>query len=63
MTSEAIDTETFRSMNNGMYIITIKRGGELVGCVVKTFRQVTSKVSGNGLWQKDSPFAMRNRLI
>ena len=43
MTKEAIDTKAFRSMNYGMYIISTKRGDELVGCVVNTFQQVTSK--------------------
>ena len=43
MTNEAIDTKAFRSMNYGMYIISTKRGDELVGCVVNTFQQVTSK--------------------
>ena len=42
MTNEAIDTKAFRSMNYGMYIISTKRGDELVGCVVNTFQQVTS---------------------
>lgn len=43
MAGEAIDTKAFRSLNYGMYIVSTKRGDELVGCVVNTFQQVTSK--------------------
>ena len=43
MTNSAIDTKAFRTMNYGMYIVSTKRGDELVGCVVNTFQQVTSK--------------------
>ena len=43
MTGEAIDTKAFRSMSYGLYIISAKRGSEMVGCVVNTFQQVTSK--------------------
>lgn len=43
MAHEAINTKAFRSMNYGLYIISTKRGDELVGCVVNTFQQVTSK--------------------
>lgn len=43
MAGETIDTKAFRSMSYGLYIISSKRGDEMVGCVVNTFQQVTSK--------------------
>ena len=43
MVGETIDTKAFRSMSYGLYIISTKRDDEIVGCVVNTFQQVTSK--------------------
>lgn len=38
-----IDTKAFRSISYGLYLISSHADGELAGCVVNTFAQVTSK--------------------
>lgn len=38
-----IDTKAFRNLSYGLYIISSKKDGKSVGCVVNTFAQVTSK--------------------
>lgn len=38
-----IDTTAFRSLSYGLYIVSSRRDGHPVGCVVNTFAQVTSK--------------------
>lgn len=37
-----IDTKAFRNLSYGLYIISSKKDGRPVGCVVNTFAQVTS---------------------
>ena len=37
-----IDTKAFRNLSYGLYIISSKKDGKPVGCVVNTFAQVTS---------------------
>lgn len=37
-----IDTKAFRNLSYGLYIISSKKDGRPVGCVVNTFTQVTS---------------------
>lgn len=37
-----IDTKAFRNLSYGLYIISSKKDGKPVGCVVNTFTQVTS---------------------
>lgn len=37
-----IDTKAFRDLSYGLYIISSKKDGKPVGCVVNTFAQVTS---------------------
>lgn len=37
-----IDRTAFRSLSYGLYLVSSKRDGKPVGCVVNTFVQVTS---------------------
>ena len=37
-----VDTKAFRNLSYGLYIISSKKDGKSVGCVVNTFSQVTS---------------------
>lgn len=40
--AEEIDTSAFHALSYGLYVISTKRAGRNVGCVVNTFAQVTS---------------------
>ena len=37
-----VDTKAFRNLSYGLYIVSSKKEGKSVGCVVNTFSQVTS---------------------
>ena len=37
-----VDTKAFRNLSYGLYIISSKKDGKSVGCVINTFSQVTS---------------------
>lgn len=38
-----IDTKAFRNLSYGLYLVSSKKDGKSVGCVVNTFAQVTSE--------------------